>query len=70
MIFKDGFKICLLRNSRASVCNLQAFQKRILCQFLGVNNNARNDIIEAISNSQSMFVRQNLLGHRRQLKLE
>jgi hypothetical protein len=47
---------------------LNQCQKRIICDFLGVHVNARNDIIEGISNCPSVRVRHHLLGRKRAIK--
>ena len=57
----------LLRNADA-IDTLQKCQKRILCGFLGVHANARNDVIEGISNCPSMLIRCHLLGRKRAIK--
>ena len=59
----------LLVNETAAVLRLQQCQKRAVCRFLGVHVNARNDIIEGISNCPSIQVRQLLLRNRRAAKL-
>ena len=48
---------------------LSQCQKRILCRFLGVHVNARNDIIAAISNCPSIPYRHDMLLHRRTCRL-
>ena len=57
-----------LLKSTEAIDILQKCQKRILCGFLGVHSNARNDIIEGISNCPSMLVRNHLLGRKRAIK--
>jgi hypothetical protein len=47
---------------------LNQCQKRIICDFLGVHVNARNDIIEGISNCPFVRVRHHLLGRKRAIK--
>jgi hypothetical protein len=53
---------------RTATDALNQCQKRIICDFLGVHVNARNDIIEGISNCPSMRVRHHLLGRKRAIK--
>lgn len=54
---------------RSLLTQLQQFQKRIICGFLCVNVNARNDIIDAISNRPYIAARQSMLVHRRTSKI-
>ena len=59
----------LLVHEPAAILRLQQCQKRAICRFLGVHDNARNDVVEAISNCPSIQVRQLLLRNRRAAKL-
>lgn len=52
----------------AAVEALHQCQKRIICDFLGVHNNARNDVVEGISSCPSILVRQHLLSRKRAVK--
>lgn len=59
----------LIPPNHSTLTLLQQCQKRILCRFLGVNVNARNDIIDATTNCPSIVARQSILQHRRVCKL-
>jgi hypothetical protein len=54
-IFGCSFK------STISVSRWRRYQKRILCEFIKVSINARNDIIEAITNCPNISGRRSML---------
>jgi hypothetical protein len=63
------YGLALLKHDKSAVWRLQQCQKKIICRFLGVNINARNDIVEGISNCPAIQVRQLFLRNRRATKL-
>lgn len=59
------YGISLIPSGHKSLTLLQQCQKRIICRFLGIHINARNDIVEAITNCPNLFARHYMLIHRR-----
>ena len=59
------YGVTLVHRHRVAMDILQAAQKRILCGLLGVNVNARNDVIGGITNCPSMSTRCKILRTRR-----
>jgi hypothetical protein len=59
----------LLLGDRKALHLLEMCQKRIVCGFLGVNINSRNDVVQAISNCPPIAIRQLLLRHTRAVRL-
>lgn len=64
------YGITLVHQNRGAMWILQMAQKQILCSFLGVNVNARSDVIEAITSCPSLNVRCKILRSRRAEKLQ
>ena len=64
------YGIILIFRNRSAMWLLQSAQKHILCDFLNVNPNARNDVIEAITNCPTLSTRCKILRTRRAEKLQ
>lgn len=64
------YGLTLITDHEKALRMINSCQKRIICNFLGVNPNSRNDIISASSNCPSMYVRRQLLRHNRAIRLE
>ena len=64
------YGLVLLHHHQAAMWNLQQCQKRIVCSLLGVHPNARNDVIEGISNCPKLSTRCIMLRTRRAEKLQ
>ncbi len=59
----------LLMDESTALKHIQQCQKRSFCKFLGISINARNDIVEGISNFPAISVCQLMLRNRRAFKL-